>query len=128
MSYFSHTSSKIRRRAVTLLESMLLMVVLSIIVLGTGIAFQTLADIPKANNSALTVANLLVDKMEKLRALGFTTLSTTANGSETIVMNNVSYTRTWTITANPGSAYDANFLQLVVAIGNQNLTSAVCKQ
>jgi Tfp pilus assembly protein PilV len=113
---------------VTLIESMMLMVIMSIISLGTGIALQSLVRVPEANNRYLAVSNLLIDKMEGLRALGFATLNTTASSSDAPVIDNVTYTRSWTITKNPGGSYDANFIQITVTIGNQSLTSAVCKQ
>ncbi len=116
-----------RHRAVTLIESMILMVIMSVIVLGTGISFQSLVDVPTSNNRALTITNLLVDKMERLKALGFTALSATANGSDSPVIDNITYSRSWTITLNPGSAYDANFVQFSVTIGGQTVTSAMCK-
>ena len=114
-------------RAVSLIESMVLMVVMSIVVLGTGISLQSLTKVPTANNRVLVISNLLIDKMEKLRALDFPTLAATSNASDTVTIDNVTYTRSWTITANPGSSYDANFLQVTVTIGSQSLTSAVCK-
>ena len=128
------TSRKILRHAphshtgATLIEAILLIVILSIVVVGTGIALQSLLRVPTANNRVLVVANLLIDKMEKLRALDFATLSATSNGSDSPVIDNVTYTRSWNIKSNPGNAYDANFIQIIVTIDTQSLTTGVCKQ
>jgi hypothetical protein len=107
---------------------MMLMVVMSVVVVGTGVALQSLVKVPTGNNRALVVSNLMSDKMERLKALGFTALSATASGSDSVTVDNVAYTRTWTITANPGGTYDANFIQITVTIGNRSIVSAVCKQ
>ncbi|HEY4330833.1 MAG TPA: hypothetical protein VGN88_13915 [Phycisphaerae bacterium] len=115
-------------RGITLIESMILMVVMSIVVLGAGVGLQALVQVPTQNNRSLVISNLLLDKMEKLKALGFTTLSTSSNGSDSTTIDGVAYTRSWTLTTNPGGAYDANFLQITVIIGSQSVTSAICKQ
>ncbi|HVT82381.1 MAG TPA: hypothetical protein VHM90_17185 [Phycisphaerae bacterium] len=117
-----------RPRGLTLIECMMLMVVMSVVVVGTGVALQSLVKVPTGNNRALVVSNLMSDKMERLKALGFTALSATASGSDSVTVDNVAYTRTWTITANPGGTYDANFIQITVTIGNRSIVSAVCKQ
>jgi type II secretory pathway pseudopilin PulG len=117
-----------RRRAATLIEAIFVMVIMTIISMGTGVALQTLARTPAAANRTLATSNLLIDKMEQLRALGFTALSTASNGSDSPTADGITFARSWTILANPGGKYDANFIQLTVTIGNQNLISAVCKQ
>jgi type II secretory pathway pseudopilin PulG len=116
------------RRGLTMIEAMILMVIMSAIAVATGIALQSLVRVPTMNNRTLVISNLLIDKIEQLKALGFTTLATTANGSDQQTIDNITYTRTWTLTTNPGSAYDSNFIQISVSIGNQTITTAVTKQ
>jgi hypothetical protein len=117
-----------RPRGVTLVEALMLMVVMSVVVVGTGVALQSLIKVPTGNNRQLVINNLLTDKIERLKALSFTALAATSSSSDTVTVDNVTYTRSWTITSNPGSGYDANFIQIKVTIGSQSLTTAVCKQ
>jgi len=117
-----------RRSGFTLIEAMILMVILGVVSLGVGVSLRSLISVPESNNRVLAVSSLLVDKMEYLRSLGYSTLSTTANGTDSPIIDNVTYSRSWTITANPGGTYDANFLQISVTIGNRTLTTGVTKQ
>lgn len=120
--------TRTRPRGVTLVEALMLMVVMSVVVVGTGVALQSLIKVPTGNNRQLVINNLLTDKIERLKALSFTALAATSSSSDTVTVDNVTYTRSWTITSNPGSSYDANFIQIKVTIGSASLTTAVCKQ
>jgi Tfp pilus assembly protein FimT len=106
----------------TLVEAMVLLVVLSIIALGTGIGLAGICRGPSQDETQLGISNELVDKIEQLKGTAFASL---AGGSDTVTINGKSYTRTWTVAnANPdGTGNKTDFDQVTVTIDGHSITT-----
>lgn len=116
------------RRGVSLLESMILVVILGIVSLGFGIALQSNARIPDAVDQRLAIHTFLVEKMEDLASLDFSTLSANSGLSDTVNVNGQTLARTVTVAqidADGVNGVDSDFLEVTVTIGSQYLKTRV---
>jgi hypothetical protein len=111
-----------KNRAVSLLESIFLIVILGIVSLGFGISMQSSAHIPDGVDQRLAIHTSLVDKMEDLNSLDFATLAANNALSDTVTIGNQSMPRTVTVTA-----IYSDFLEVTVTIGNQYLKTRVAQ-
>ena len=118
------------QRGVTLLEAMILVVILGIVSLGFGVALQSNAHIPDAVDQRLVIHTFLVEKMEDLASLDFSTLSANSGLSDTVMVNGQTLARTVTVAAIDAdgvSGVDNDFLEVTVTIGSQYLKTRVAK-
>jgi type II secretory pathway pseudopilin PulG len=65
---------KTRRRGLSLLESLLLVTILSIVAVGAGQSLQAVTKIPSQTDASLAEENLLVSKLEQVRSVSFDAL------------------------------------------------------
>jgi Tfp pilus assembly protein PilV len=115
-------------RGFSLLEALLLVVILGIVFLGFGIGLQSAAHVPEAVDRRLETHARLVEKMEDLLSMNFTTLSANSGLSDTVTIGGATYPRTVTVAtvdADASGAPDADFLQLTVTINGQFLKTRV---
>ena len=117
------------RGAFTLIEAMILLVVLSIVSVGAGVALQGLAQGPKGTDFQLAVNTAIISKMEEVRALPFTSMTVGTSLSDTTSINGTSYARTVTIAlADPtGGGNQSDFKQITVAVNGQSLVTLVAQ-
>ena len=114
-------------RGFTLIEATILMVILSIVAVGAAVSLQALSRGPSANDLQLTINNVLIDKMEQLRALDFSAMTVGTALSDTVTVNGTTYVRRVTIAladAN-GGGNDADFKQVTVSVNSQSLVTWV---
>jgi type II secretory pathway pseudopilin PulG len=128
------------RRGLTLLESMLLLTVLSIVGIGVGVGLQSSVDIAEADDQTLAISLELVSEMESWRAVVFgnapwpATLPYNVTDTVTITVGGQShtYSRTTSIKLyDPNNiATNANpqpdFAQVKITINSQSLTGYMC--
>lgn len=113
-----------RFRGLTLIESMVLMVTLSIVAVGAGVGLQSVAGIPAAANRMAALNAALVDGLEQTRSLPAASM---VSSTSTVVVSNVSYTRTITVSAadpaNPetGTSTQADFRRIDVSLGGLSM-------
>ena len=111
-----------------MIEAMLLVMVIGLAGVGYGVALQACVRAPKGVDQALEINTRLVEKMEDLLTLDFTTLSTSHGLSDTVVIGNTNYSRTVTVLPcdadNNGSA-DPDFLEITVTIDSRSLKTRV---
>jgi len=118
----------IQRRALTLLECLILVTVLGIMSLGFGIALQSSAHIPDGVDQRLAIHTFLVEKMEDIASLDFPTISANNGLSDTVSVNGQNLARTVTVAsidADGNGTADADFLEVTVTIGGQFLKTRV---
>ncbi len=85
------------RRAVSLIECIVLMVVFSIISVAAGVGLQSVARSPSGDEAQVWTSQQIISKMESLHDTPYASL---ASGTATSDAdhNNITYTITWTVT------------------------------
>lgn len=109
---------------------MFLLTIMGIVGVAAGVSLQSLTRMPQKNDEQLCIANALSDKMEALRGTDFTSLTVGTSLSDSVTINNTSYSRTVTIAladANGDGSADSDFKQITVTIGNRSLICFVVK-
>ena len=115
-------------RGVTLLESLILVVIVALVSLGFAVSLQGSSNLSSTVDRRLEIHTRLVDKMEDLLSLDFTTLSANSGLSDTVTIHNQSYNRTVTVTqkdADGNGSANADFIEVTVTINGQTLTTRV---
>jgi prepilin-type N-terminal cleavage/methylation domain-containing protein len=126
--------SRGRRRGLTLIESMLAMVILSIVGVGAGVGLQSSVGASSAVEDKLWASAQLSAKVESLRDTAYASLLSGATTSD-VDRNGATYTITWTVleidpaspTSSPAVAKAGSGLkQITVSIsGSRNAQSLV---
>jgi hypothetical protein len=109
---------------------MMMVLVLSLVFLGFGIGLQSNARVPGAVDRKLAIHRALVEKMEDLVSLGFDTLSANSGLSDTVTLNNQTYSRIVTVAdcdAGGDGTLDSDFIEITVAIADQDLKTRMTR-
>ena len=117
-----------RTRGLTLLEAVIAVVVLSVIAVAAASGLQSVARGPAQLERRLAVYNLLVDKMEQLRATDPTTLTNGSDPAPGVALDGGStrITRTWTVSNyNVDGSNPSDCRQITVNADGQSLTTVV---
>jgi type II secretory pathway pseudopilin PulG len=115
-----------RRRGLSLIESLMLVAILSIVATGAGQSLLAITKIPVQTDAALDDENVLVSKMEQVRSAAFDSLTigtAIAPYSEGDILVDVAY-------ADPGGggSSNTNWKQVTVRqAGGRQLIIMVCK-
>jgi type II secretory pathway pseudopilin PulG len=120
------TNGQPKRRGITLLESLVLVVILSIVATGAGQSLLAITKIPTQTDAMLVEENALVSKMEQMRSVSFDNLTigtavTPYSDEKTTV--DVAY-------GDPagGGSPNMNWKQITVRMANgRQLVTMVCK-
>jgi len=117
------------RRAFTLLEALILVVVMSIVAVAAGVGLQSVARIPPVADATLAINRQIMSDLEQVRGTAWdsVTVGTTNN---TVTINGRNYSRSVVVStadANADGSADTDFRQISVTIGNQTLTTFVTK-
>jgi type II secretory pathway pseudopilin PulG len=117
---------KQHRRGLSLLESLMLVVILSIVAAGAGQSLMAITKIPTQADASLVEENTLVSKLEQMRSVGFdnltigTAITPYSDGSVSV---DVAY-------ADPagGASANVNWKQVTARLANgRQLVMTVCK-
>jgi type II secretory pathway pseudopilin PulG len=114
------------RRAVTLPEAMILILILALVAVAAGTGLQAVVKTPTANDKVLAVSNALASKMEEMHALGFANLPLGNTLSDTVTLNGTTSPRTVVISlydADGDGTLDADCKQITISIGGQTISS-----
>jgi type II secretory pathway pseudopilin PulG len=114
------------RRGISLLESLMLVVILSIVAVGAGQSLQAVTKVPRQTDVSLTEENALVSKLEEIKSASFDDLAVgtaIAPYSDGTVSVDVAY-------ADPagGATANMNWKQVTVRLeSGRQLILTVCK-
>ncbi|GEM_PF-2234199 len=121
------------RRAFSLLECLMLVVILGIIGVAAGNALQNVAKSPGITNQSLQIETQLISKMEQIRSLPFDSVAIgnpNATLSDYVTIGNALYQRTVVVAqadANGDGMADVNFKSINVTCGGQSITTYISK-
>jgi type II secretory pathway pseudopilin PulG len=130
MSKFPHTS---RRRAITLIECIVLMVVLSVVSVAAGIGLQSVSKSPSGVENRLWTSQQIASRLESLRDTSYAGILSGSATSDPDYKG-VTYTITWTVTeidpdsptsTPPITQAGSGFKQIVVSMNGQSMTTWV---
>jgi hypothetical protein len=118
-------------RGLTIVESMMLLVTMSIIAVAAGVGLQAVAKVPGQTDDMLAVNAAVIDRMERMRAEPWATMGTKAtaltNTSPGISINNKYYPCTVTKTdIDPDGSGATDFRMISVTIGSQTMSVYAC--
>jgi type II secretory pathway pseudopilin PulG len=123
-----HPETSSRRRGVSLLESMILVVIVGIVGVGFGVSLQSSTKLTATVDTRLETHARLVEKMEDLLSRDYTVLAANSGLSDTVSIHNVTYNRTVSVAnkdADGNGGNDADFLEVTVTINGLALTTRV---
>jgi type II secretory pathway pseudopilin PulG len=122
----------------TLIESMLLLVIMSIVAVAAGIGLQAVAKVPVQTDLQLATNNAMIDALEHYKAqvaAGNITASATAY-EDNVTLNTLSYKRSVTVeNASPTDGTDpaafastqTDFFRITVSLNGQSMRCYVAK-
>jgi type II secretory pathway pseudopilin PulG len=122
-----------RRRALTLIECIVLMVVLSIVSVAAGVGLQSVSKSPAGVENKLWTSEQIASKLESLRDTAYGGLTSGSAASDPDYKG-VTYTMTWTVTeidpdyptnTPPVTQAGSGFKQVVVSMNGQSMTTWV---
>jgi hypothetical protein len=124
-----------RRRAFSLMEVLILVVVLGIVAAAAGRALQAVARTPVTTDEIFQLETQMISKMEELRAQPFDTLIVGPGTVSTVTVGNAPGTvKTYQMTveialadADGNGLPEANFKQVKVSLAGQSITTLVTK-
>jgi type II secretory pathway pseudopilin PulG len=114
------------RRAVTLPEAMILILILALVAVAAGTGLQAVVKVPTANDKVLAVSNALASKMEEMHALGFANLPIGNTLSDTITLNGTSSPRSVIVSlydADGNGTADADCKQITISLSGQSISA-----
>src|ERR1041384_7997173 len=84
-----------RRRGLTMIEAMLLLVTISIVAVAAGVGLQAVAKVPAQTDDILSINSEIIDRIEQMKATAWANMSakatTLTNTSPGIQINNKYY-------------------------------------